>query len=77
MSNNTNPNYFRLGVFVLAAIGILIAVILTFGSGKFFKQAFYLETYIKQSVTRHKIWPHHNDCLRKVYQINNQVFFIS
>ena len=51
MSNNSNPNYFRLGVFVLAAIGVLIAVILIFGSGKFFKKSFYLETYIKQSVT--------------------------
>jgi len=51
MSNNSNPNYFRLGVFVLAAIGVLIAVVLIFGSGKFFKKSFYLETYIKQSVT--------------------------
>jgi ABC-type transporter Mla subunit MlaD len=51
MSNNSNPNYFRLGVFVLAAIGVLIAVILIFGSGRFFKKSFYLETYIKQSVT--------------------------
>ena len=51
MSNNSNPNYFRLGVFVLAAIGVLVTVILIFGSGKFFKKSFYLETYIKQSVT--------------------------
>jgi len=51
MSKNSNPNYFRLGVFVLAAIGVLVAVILIFGSGKFFKKSFYLETYIKQSVT--------------------------
>ena len=51
MSNNSNPNYFRLGVFVLAAIGVLIAVILIFGSGQFFKKSFYIETYIKQSVT--------------------------
>jgi len=51
MSNNSNPNYFRLGVFVLAAIGVLVAVILIFGSGKFFKKSLYLETYIKQSVT--------------------------
>lgn len=51
MSNNSNPNYFRLGVFVLAAIGVLVAIILIFGSGKFFKKSFYLETYIKQSVT--------------------------
>jgi len=53
MSNNSNsnPNYFRLGIFVLAAIGVLLAVVLTFGSGKFFKKSFTVETYIKQSVT--------------------------
>lgn len=51
MSNNSNPNYFRLGVFVLAGIGVLLAVILIFGSGDFFKKSFYVETYIKQSVT--------------------------
>lgn len=51
MSNNSNPNYFRLGIFVLAAIGMLIAVILIFGSGKFFKKSFMVETYVKQSVT--------------------------
>lgn len=51
MSNNSNPNYFRLGLFVLAAIGVLIAVILIFGSGQLFKRSFTIETYIKQSVT--------------------------
>ncbi len=51
MSNNSNPNYFRLGAFVLAAIGVLIAVILIFGGGKFFQKSFMIETYIKQSVT--------------------------
>jgi phospholipid/cholesterol/gamma-HCH transport system substrate-binding protein/paraquat-inducible protein B len=51
MSNNSNPNYFRLGVFVLAAIGVLITVILIFGSGQLFKKSFTIETYIKQSVT--------------------------
>jgi phospholipid/cholesterol/gamma-HCH transport system substrate-binding protein/paraquat-inducible protein B len=51
MSNNSNPNYFRLGVFVLAAIGVLVAVILIFGSGQLFKKSFVIETYIKQSVT--------------------------
>ena len=51
MSNNSNPNYFRLGVFVLAAIGVLIAVILIFGSGQLFKKSFLIETYLKQSVT--------------------------
>lgn len=51
MSNNSNPNYFRLGIFVLAAIGALVAAILIFGSGQLFKKSFYVETYIKQSVT--------------------------
>jgi phospholipid/cholesterol/gamma-HCH transport system substrate-binding protein/paraquat-inducible protein B len=51
MSNNSNPNYFRLGVFVLTAIGVLVAVILIFGSGQIFKKSFTIETYIKQSVT--------------------------
>ena len=51
MSNNSNPNYFRLGVFVLAAIGVLVAVILIFGSGQLFKKSFMIETYLKQSVT--------------------------
>lgn len=51
MSNNSNPNYFRLGVFVLAAIGVLIALILIFGGGKIFQKSFHVETYLKQSVT--------------------------
>jgi ABC-type transporter Mla subunit MlaD len=51
MSNNSNPNYFRLGLFVLAAIGALLAVILIFGSGQLFKKSYVVETYVKQSVT--------------------------
>ncbi|MBU3601004.1 MlaD family protein [Polynucleobacter sp. AM-25C3] len=51
MSNNSNPNYFRLGIFVLAAIGALLAIILIFGSGQLFKKSFFIETYVKQSVT--------------------------
>ena len=51
MSNNSNPNYFRLGLFVLAAIGVLLAIIWIFGSGQLFKQSFMIETYVKQSVT--------------------------
>ena len=51
MIKNANPNYFRLGVFVLSAIGVLIAIILIFGGGRFFKPSFTVETYVKQSVT--------------------------
>jgi phospholipid/cholesterol/gamma-HCH transport system substrate-binding protein/paraquat-inducible protein B len=49
--SNSNPNYFRLGLFVLAAIGALIALILVFGSGQIFQKTFEIETYIKESVT--------------------------
>ncbi|MBT8603037.1 MCE family protein [Polynucleobacter paneuropaeus] len=51
MIKNANPNYFRLGVFVLSAIGVLIAIILIFGGGRFFNPSFTVETYVKQSVT--------------------------
>ncbi|MBU3636118.1 MlaD family protein [Polynucleobacter sp. es-MAR-4] len=51
MSNNSNPNYFRLGIFVLVAIGALLTIILIFGSGQLFKKSFMTETYVKQSVT--------------------------
>jgi phospholipid/cholesterol/gamma-HCH transport system substrate-binding protein/paraquat-inducible protein B len=51
MSNDSNPNYYRLGVFVLAGIAVLIAVILIFGGGKLFQRSFMVETYLKQSVT--------------------------
>lgn len=49
--SHSNPNYFRLGLFVLAAVGALIALILIFGSGQLFQKTFEVETYIKQSVT--------------------------
>ncbi|MCM0028292.1 MAG: MlaD family protein [Polynucleobacter sp.] len=49
--SNSNPNYFRLGLFVMAAIAALIALILVFGSGQIFQKTFEVETYIKQSVT--------------------------
>ena len=51
MSNNSNPNYFRLGIFVLSAIAVLIAIVLVFGGGRIFQSSFTIETYIKQSVT--------------------------
>ncbi len=46
-----NDNYFRLGLFVLAGIGILIALTLVFGAGKFNKKTAIIETYVTGSVT--------------------------
>ena len=51
MRNHSNPNSFRLGLFVLAAIGVLLTIILIFGSGQLFKKSFMIETYVKQAVT--------------------------
>ena len=49
--SNSNPNYFRLGLFVFGGLAALVAVILIFGSGQLFKKSFMVETYLKQSVT--------------------------
>jgi phospholipid/cholesterol/gamma-HCH transport system substrate-binding protein/paraquat-inducible protein B len=46
-----NDNYFLLGLFVLAGIGILIALTLVFGAGKFNKKTAIIETYVTGSVT--------------------------
>lgn len=48
---NPNDHYFRLGVFVLAGIGLAIALTIIFGSGRFFKKTMTVETYLQGSVT--------------------------
>jgi len=47
---SANTNYFKLGVFVLCAIGILIAAIIVLSSGLLGSDAILLETYIDESV---------------------------
>lgn len=46
-----NENYFRLGLFVLLGIGMLIALTLVFGAGNFNKKSTIVETYVSGSVT--------------------------
>jgi ABC-type transporter Mla subunit MlaD len=46
-----NENYFRLGLFVLAGIVLLIALTLIFGAGNFNKKTTIVETYVSGSVT--------------------------
>lgn len=43
-------DYFKLGVFVLAAIGLLVAVVLVLGAGALFRNTVTLETYFNESV---------------------------
>jgi phospholipid/cholesterol/gamma-HCH transport system substrate-binding protein len=49
--SQSNPNYFRLGLFVFAGFAVILALILVFGTGKLFKKTTMAETYIEQSVT--------------------------
>jgi paraquat-inducible protein B len=49
--SQTNPNYFRLGLFVFAGLAAILGLILVFGSGQVFKKTLMTETYIEQSVT--------------------------
>ncbi len=49
--NQSNPNYFRLGLFVFAGFAAILALILVFGTGQLFKKTMMAETYIEQSVT--------------------------
>ncbi|MEI7427435.1 MAG: MlaD family protein [Betaproteobacteria bacterium] len=46
-----NENYFRLGLFVLAGIALLIVLTLIFGAGNFNKKTTIVETYVSGSVT--------------------------
>ncbi|MCC6712236.1 MAG: MCE family protein [Candidatus Dadabacteria bacterium] len=44
------PNYFKIGLFVIAATLLLAAAIIIFGGGKFFQKKTTIETYFDQSV---------------------------
>ena len=48
--SQTNPNYFRLGIFVLTGIALIVSLILIFGTGQIFKKTMMTETYIEQSI---------------------------
>ena len=43
-------NYFRLGIFIIAASAILVAIILALGAGTAFKRTVTIETYFDESV---------------------------
>jgi ABC-type transporter Mla subunit MlaD len=48
--SQTNPNYFRLGIFVFTGIVLIVSLILIFGTGQIFKKTMMTETYIEQSI---------------------------
>jgi hypothetical protein len=43
-------NYFRLGIFILVAAAILVAIVLALGAGNIFKRTVTIETYFDESV---------------------------
>lgn len=45
-----NPNYFKIGLFVIVSLLLLAAGIIIFGGGKFFEDKTTVETYFDQSV---------------------------
>ena len=45
------PNYFKIGLFVIIAICLLVAAIIFFGSGMLTKEKTYFETYFNGSVS--------------------------
>ena len=47
---SAKANYFKLGLFILAAIAIAVAMVLALGAGKIFERTVALETYIDDSV---------------------------
>lgn len=47
---SAKPEYFRIGVFVAGGIAILVAALLVFGAGQFFRPKITVETYIKGTV---------------------------
>ena len=45
------PNYFKIGLFVIIALCLLVAAVIFFGSGIFIKDKTYFETYFNGSVS--------------------------
>ena len=48
---STKPNYFKLGLFILIALFLLVAAIILFGSGVFEKEKTFFETYFLDPVS--------------------------
>ncbi len=48
---DAKPHYFRIGVFVLAALALIVAVIVLFGAGLFAKNKLHVESYFTESIT--------------------------
>lgn len=48
---STKPNYFKIGVFILVAVAIILVAVVFFGAGLFDQDRIYFETYFDESVS--------------------------
>ena len=48
---STKPNYFKLGLFILIALFLLVAAVILFGSGVFEKEKTFIESYFADPVS--------------------------
>ncbi|HPS55539.1 MAG TPA: MlaD family protein [Sedimentisphaerales bacterium] len=46
----TKANYFKIGLFVIVSVTLIVTCLIVFGSGSFFQQKIYFETYLDESV---------------------------
>ncbi|MCK4886413.1 MAG: MCE family protein [Planctomycetes bacterium] len=46
----TKANYFKIGLFVIASVALIVTCVIIFGSGNFFQEKIYFETYLDESV---------------------------
>jgi len=47
---SAKPDFFRIGLFIVGGVALLVAALLVFGGGQFFKPRLMLETYVGSSV---------------------------
>ena len=47
----TKPNYFKIGIFVIVAVILILAAVAIWGSGLFAEEKVYFETYFDESIS--------------------------
>jgi paraquat-inducible protein B len=48
---DARPHYFRIGMFVLVAVALIVVAVILFGAGLFAKNRLYIESYFADSIT--------------------------
>lgn len=50
MNNSSSSNYYKIGIFVIIGVILIVFAIILLGSGKLFQKTAYIETYFNESV---------------------------